>query len=197
MKIVGLTGSIGMGKSTVAAMLRDLGIPVFDADAVVHRLQGAEGTLVGPIEAAFPGTTGPDGVDRKSLGRRVFGDDAAMALLESLVHPAVACERQAFLSDNTAAPIVVLDIPLLFETGGVAAVDAVIVVSAPPEIQRARVLARPGMTEARLAAILARQTPDGEKRVRADYVVDTGVAVDRTQERVAEVVACLLRDEGR
>ena len=150
MKKIGLTGSIGMGKSTVAAMLRDIGVPVFDADAVVHALQGPGGRLVSPIETAFPGTTGlaggPAVVDRQQLGARVLGDDAAMARLESIVHPAVAEERAAFLAAHREAPLVVFDIPLLFEKDGARGVDATITVSAPAEIQRARVLARPGMS---------------------------------------------------
>ncbi len=197
MKIVGLTGSIGMGKSTVAAMLRELGVPVFDADAVVHRLQSGSGALVAPIEAAFSGTTGALGVDRQELGRRVFGDDTAMARLEAIVHPAVGAERQAFMRDNAAAPFVVADIPLLFETGGDAQVDTVVVVTAPPEAQRARVLARPGMTAQKFAGIVARQLPDAQKRARADHIVDTGGSLDETRAQVVALVACLLADEGR
>ncbi len=147
--ILGLTGSIGMGKSTVAAMFEAEGVPVFDADAEVHRLQGPGGALVAAIEAAFPDTTGENGVDRTTLGEAVFGDPAAFARLEAIVHPAVEQARAAFLAAHAAAPLVVLDIPLLFETGGLMRVDKVAVVSAPGEAQRARVLARPGMTEAR------------------------------------------------
>ena len=197
MKKIGLTGSIGMGKSTVAAMLRDLGVPVFDADAVVHLLQGPGGRLVAGIESAFPGTTGSQGVDRQKLGAQVLGDNAAMARLEAIVHPAVAEERGRFLAAHRHAPLVVFDIPLLFEKTGGQALDAVIVVSAPPEIQRARVLARPGMTPEKFDAILARQLPDAEKRARADHVIDTGVPLDETRARVAEVVACILGNEGR
>jgi dephospho-CoA kinase len=197
MKIVGLTGSIGMGKSTVAAMLRDLGVPVFDADAAVHELQGPGGTLVAAIESAFPGTTGVMGVDRGKLGPLVLGDDVAMARLESIVHPAVAAERGAFLEAHRKAPLVVFDIPLLFEKGGAQGMDAVIVVSAPADIQRARVLARPGMSSAKFDAILARQMPDAEKRARATHVVETGVPLVETQARLAKVVACILADEGR
>jgi len=197
MKIVGLTGSIGMGKSTVAAMLRDLGVPVFDADAAVHELQGPGGALVAAIESAFPGTTGAMGVDRGKLGPLVLGDDAAMALLESIVHPAVAAERGAFLEAHRSAPLVVFDIPLLFEKDGAQGMDAVIVVSAPADIQRARVLARPGMSPAKFDAILARQMPDAEKRARATLVVETGVPLASTQARLAQVLACILADEGR
>lgn len=197
MKKIGLTGSIGMGKSTVVAMLRDLGVPVFDADAAVHELQGPGGRLVAAIESAFPGTTGKMGVDRQLLGARVLRDDTAMARLEAIVHPAVAEERVAFLAAHRDAPLVAFDIPLLFEKTGAQALDAVIVVSAPPEIQRARVLARPGMTLEKFESILARQMPDAEKRARADHLIDTGVLLDETRRRVAEVVACILGNEGR
>jgi len=193
---LGLTGSIGMGKSTVAAMFARAGVPVFDADAVVHRLQGPDGGLVAVIEAAFPDTTGPEGVDRTALGEAVLGDPAALKRLEALVHPAVAAERARFLAEHADAPIVLLDIPLLFETGGEASVDKVAVVSAPPEVQRARVLSRPGMTPERFDAILARQTPDAEKRARADFVIDTGGSLDATAAEVEAVIACLLRAAG-
>lgn len=193
---LGLTGSIGMGKSTVAAMFAGLGVPVFDADATVHALQGPGGRLVRDIEARFPGTTGPAGVDRAKLGAAVFGDAAALAALEAIVHPAVGEERAAFLARHADAPLVVLDIPLLFETGGFAHVDRIAVVSAPADVQRARVLARPGMTEARFAAILAKQTPDAEKRARADFVIPTGGSLDATRAEVAGVVACLSGSAG-
>lgn len=192
-----LTGSIGMGKSTVAAMLRDLGVPVFDADAAVHVLQGRNGRLVSAIEAQFPGTTTADGVDRQKLGTRVLTDDSAMSQLEAIVHPAVAEERMTFLAAHCDAPLVVFDIPLFFEKRGESGVDTIIVVSAPPEIQRARVLARPGMTPEKFEAILARQLPDIEKRARADFVVDTAVSLTATRTRVAEVIACILNAEGR
>jgi dephospho-CoA kinase len=194
---IGLTGSIGMGKSTVAAMFADRGIPVFDADAAVHRLQGKAGRLVAAIEAMFPDTTGPEGVDRTRLGEAVLGQPAALKRLEALVHPAVAEERAAFLCENSAAPLVVFDIPLLFETGGESRVDKVVVVSAPADIQRARVLARPGMHADRLDAILARQTPDAEKRARADYVIPTGGSLAETRTAVDAVIACLIGSEGR
>jgi dephospho-CoA kinase len=186
--ILGLTGSIGMGKSTVAQMFRDLGVPVFDADAEVHRMQGPGGELLPPIEAAFPGTTGPDGVRRAELGAQVFGDDAALARLEAIVHPAVRRLREAFLIEHWQAPLVVFDVPLLFEKGGVDEVDAVAVVSAPADVQRARVLARPGMTPEKFAAILARQLPDTEKRGRADYVIDTGTSLAATRNAVQDLV---------
>lgn len=189
--LVGLTGSIGMGKSTAAAMLRDMGVPVFDADAEVHRLQGPGGALLANIEALFPGTTGPGGVDRIALGRRVFGDDAALARLERIVHPAVAVAQGRFIADNADQPFVILDIPLLFEKGGHERVDRIIVVSAPAPEQARRVLARPGMTQAKFDDILARQVPDAEKRERADFVIDTGQPLDRTRRHLADVVACL------
>ena len=186
--VLGLTGSIGMGKSTVAAMFERLGVPVFDADALVHAMQGPGGALVAPIEAAFPGTTGPRGVDRPALGARVFGDAAALARLEALVHPALRAAREAFLLEHAGAPLVVFDIPLLFEKGGVEEVDKVLVVSAPPEVQRARVLAREGMSPQRFAEILALQLPDREKRARADYVIDTSRSLAETETEVAALV---------
>jgi dephospho-CoA kinase len=186
--ILGLTGSIGMGKSAVATMLRELGVPVFDADAEVHRLQGPGGALLPAIEAAFPGTTGPGGVDRPKLGAAVFGDRDKLARLEAIVHPAVAGGRRSFLEANVAAPLIVFDIPLLFEKGGDAGVDAVAVVSAPADAQRQRVLARPGMTEEKFESILKLQVPDAEKRVRADYVIDTGVSLAETRAAVAALV---------
>ncbi len=189
-----------MGKSTVAAMFADLGVPVFDADAVVHRLQGPDGAAVAAIEAAFPGTTGPGGVDRARLGTAVLGDGAggaAMRRLEAIVHPAVGRERSAFLAAHADAPLLVLDVPLLFETGGADGMDAVAVVSAPAAVQRGRVLARPGMTSARLEAILGRQLPDADKRARADHVIDTGGSLEATRRQVATLAACLRPREGR
>lgn len=194
---LGLTGSIGMGKSTVAAMFAARCVPMFDADAAVHRLQGPGGRLVAAIEAVFSGTTGPQGVDRTALAEAVLGDPVALKRLESLVHPAVAEERADFLNANAQAPLVLLDIPLLFETGGEAQVDRIAVVSAPADVQRARVLARPGMTPARFAAILARQLPDAEKRIRADFVIDTGGPLVATEAQVDAVIACLARAAGR
>ena len=186
--ILGLTGSIGMGKSTVAAMFAAAGVPVFDADAEVRALQGPEGTLVAPIEAAFPGSTGPEGVLRDELGAQVFGDPAALARLEAIVHPAVAAKRAQFLARHGDEPLVVFDIPLLFEKGGHAAVDRIVVVSAPPDVQRARVLARPGMTREKFAAILALQTPDAEKRARADHVIETGTSLEVTERAVLALI---------
>jgi dephospho-CoA kinase len=189
--VLGLTGSIGMGKSAVAQMLRALGVPVFDADAAVHRLQAPGSPLLPAIEALFPGTTGAAGVDRQKLGARVFGDREALARLEAVMHPAVAELRQAFVAAHADAPLIVFDIPLLFEKGQRAGLDAVAVVSAPAEAQRARVLARPGMTEAKFAQILALQVPDAQKRAGADFIIDTGVPLAQTEAAVAALVAAL------
>jgi len=188
--ILGLTGSIGMGKSAVAAMFHGLGVPVFDADAAVHELQGPDGALLGAIEAEFPGTTGPGGVDRQKLGAAVFDDPQALKRLEAIVHPAVAGMRRRFLDNHAREPLIVFDIPLLFEKGGAeqSGVDAVLVVSASPEAQRARVLARPGMTGERFAQILKLQVPDDEKRARADYVIDTGTSLAETRHAVQRLV---------
>ncbi|HEY0269403.1 MAG TPA: dephospho-CoA kinase [Sphingomonas sp.] len=191
MILLGLTGSIGMGKSTVAAMLRRLGVPVFDADAEVHRLQGPGGALLPVIEAAFPGITGPAGVDRAALGRIVFGDTEALRRLQRLVHPAVRAARARFLRRHRAYKLVVDDVPLLFEGRGERLVDASVVVSAPVWMQRRRVLARPGMTPLKFAQILARQMPDREKRRRADFVIDTGMTHADTGLQVRMLVACV------
>ena len=186
--ILGLTGSIGMGKSAVAAMFRGLGVPLFDADAAVHELQGPGGACLAPIERTFPGTTGPQGVDRQKLGAAVFGDPDKLKLLEQIVHPEVAEMRRAFLADNAAAPLIVFDIPLLFEKSGQHGLNAVVVVSAPAAMQRERVLARPGMTPEKFAQILKLQVPDAEKRTRADYVIDTGVSLAETRHAVQRLV---------
>lgn len=186
--IIGLTGSIGMGKSTVAKMFEAEGVPVFDADAAVHLLQGPGGKLLEAIETAFPGSTGPDGVDRETLGAHVFGDPAALARLEGIVHPAVAAMRTAFLHEHAGAPIIGFDIPLLFEKGGETKVDLVIVVSAPAETQRSRVLSRPGMTPEKFAHIISLQVPDAEKRARADHVIDTSGSLAKTRQAVARLV---------
>jgi len=186
--VLGLTGSIGMGKSAVAAMFEALGVPVFDADAQVRHMQGPGGALVSAIEAAYPGTTGARGVDRAALGAAVFDDPAALSRLESIVHPAVRAAREEFLIEHGGAPLVVLDIPLLFETGSSDEVDAVAVVSTTAQVQRQRVLARPGMTPERFAQILALQMPDAEKRARADYVIDTGVSLEETRREIASLV---------
>ena len=197
MIVLGLTGSIGMGKSTVAQMFRDEGVPVFDADACVHRLQGPGGALIAAIETAFPGTTGPEGVNRAALGKAVLGDDSAMRRLEAIVHPAVQAERTAFLTAHAGAPLVVVDVPLLLETGGDKAVDKVLVVSAEPAVQQARVLARPGMTREKFAAILARQLPDAAKRARADHVIATDIPLAETREKVRALITCMRDSEGR
>lgn len=188
---LGLTGSIGMGKSTVARMFAEAGVPVFDADAEVHRLQGPGGALVEAIEAMFPGTTHAEGVDRSLLSKAVLGDRAAIARLEALVHPHVGESREAFLETHRDARVVLLDIPLLFEKGGFEEVDAVVVVSAPREIQRARVLARPGMTAQKFEHIEALQIPDAKKRARADFVIGTGCPLAETEAQVRALVSCL------
>ena len=188
---IALTGSIGMGKSTVAVMFVDAGIPLFDADATVRALQGAAGRLVAPIEARFPGTTRNGAVDREALAAAVLGDPAELAALEIIVHPAVHHERTRFIVAHGDAPALLFDIPLLFETGGESAFDKVIVVSAPAALQRERVLARPGMTAAKLDAILARQLPDADKRTRADFIIDTSGTLPRTRAQVNHILACL------
>jgi dephospho-CoA kinase len=184
MFVLGLTGSIGMGKSTTARFFAEAGVPVHDADAVVHRLY--EGAAVQAIETAFPGTTENGKVDRDKLGRRVLGNGAALARLEAFIHPLVRAAEARFLADaeTAGAEIAVLDIPLLFETGSDARVDAVVVVSAPADVQRARAFERPGMTEDKLQAILAKQMPDDEKRQRADFVVDTSKGFDSARAQV-------------
>lgn len=189
--IIGLTGSIGMGKSTVAAMFADAGIPVFDADAEVRKLQGTGGELVPAIEAAFPGSTGSGGVDREQLGQQVFADKAALARLEAIVHPAVGARRAAFLEANRNKRAVVFDIPLLFERGGHESVDLIVVVSAPEHIQRERVLARPGMTPEKFAHIFGLQLHDTHKRDRAHHVIDTGVSLEETRAQVEALIASL------
>jgi dephospho-CoA kinase len=197
MKIYGLTGSIGMGKSAVATMLRREGVPVFDADAEVHRLQGPGGKLLAAIEARFPDTTGVNGVDRAALGAAVFGHPVELKALEAIVHPAVREARARFLRRNRSRAIVVLDVPLLFETKGQRRLAGVIVVTAPAWKQRRRVLARPGMTTKKFRKILDLQTPDTEKRRRADYIIQTGTSFATTRAQVRALVACLVRKAGR
>jgi len=184
-----------MGKSAVADMFTASGVPVFDADAAVHLLQGPGGALVPAIEEAFPGTTGRGGVDRQKLGAAVLGNRSELARLEAIVHPAVAAMRKAFLAEHADKPLVVFDVPLLFEKVGTSTVDAVAVVSAPAELQRARVLARPGMTADKFAAILALQVPDAEKRALADYVIDTGVSLEETRRAVKRLTGRLTGDK--
>jgi len=193
MIVIGLTGSIGMGKSTTAEMFAEAGVPVYDSDAEVRRLYAAGGAAVSPVEAAFPGVSGADGVDRGKLGERVLGDPAALARLNGIVWPLMGEARAAFFRRAEAehAPFVVLDIPLLLETGGEKNVDAVVVVSAPAAMQRERVLARPGMTEAKLEAILAAQLPDAKKRARADFVIDTSEGLESARRQVAQVLETL------
>ena len=186
-----LTGSIGMGKSTVTAMFADAGIPTFDADAVVRRLQGPGGRLVPLIEERFPGTTHDGEVDRDALSTAVLGDRDELAALEALVHPAVHHERTRFIVEHADSPALLFDIPLLFETGGNEAFDKIIVVSAGPDLQRERVLARPGMTVEKFEQILARQLPDEEKRDRADFVVDTSGTLEQTRAQVRNILTCL------
>jgi dephospho-CoA kinase len=197
MKIYGLTGSIGMGKSAVAAMFAREGVPVFDADAEVHRLQGPGGALLPAIEARFPGTTGPAGVDRAKLGAAVFGDPHERKALEAIVHPAVRAERTRFLRRHRSRKFVILDIPLLFETGGQKGLEGVIVVTAPAWKQRRRVLARPGMTAGKFRQIVRLQVPDAEKRARADHIIHTGTTFADTRAQVRRLVACLGGKTGR
>lgn len=191
MKTLALTGSIGMGKSTVAQMFAARNIPVFDADAAVRRLQDRGGALVPRIEQRFPGTTRDGAVDRDALSAAVLGNPQELAALEAIVHPAVHHERTRFIGAHHGAPALLFDIPLLFETGGEQAFDAVIVVSAPAEVQRQRVLARPGMTEEKLAHILSRQLPDAEKRALADHVIDTSLSLAETERQVDAILAGL------
>ncbi|MFO0541311.1 MAG: dephospho-CoA kinase [Phenylobacterium sp.] len=190
---IGLTGSIGMGKSTTAQMFREAGVPVYDADAAVADLYVQGGAAVEPLEAAFPGVTRDGAVDREALRLRVLGDDAAMTRLNAVVHPLLGRDRLAFhaQAEASGADVLVFDIPLLFETGGERNMDAVVVVTAPAAVQRARVLAREGMTPERLDAILARQTPDAQKRERADFVIDTGQGLEAARAEVARVLAAV------
>jgi dephospho-CoA kinase len=194
MIVLGLTGSIGMGKSATAKMFAEAGVPVHDSDEAVHRLYAGKAAPL--IEAAFPGVTVAGVVDRTKLGGKVLGDPAALKRLEAIVHPLVRADADAFLERHRAAgaPLAVLDIPLLFETGGRDRVDKVVVVSAAPEIQRERVLARPGMSEDKLAAILARQVPDAEKKRLADFVIDTGRGFDAARADVASIIHRLIGD---
>lgn len=187
---LGLTGSIGMGKSTTAQMFRDAGVPVWDADATVHALYAPGGAAVAPLAAAFPGAGIGPSVDRAILKRLIDADPAALARIEAIVHPLVTADRAAFIDRVAAegADLVVLDIPLLFETGAEDQMDAVLVVSAPPEVQRARVMARPGMTDDLLATILSRQMPDADKRARADHVIET-LTLDQTRAAVRALIA--------
>ena len=188
---IALTGSIGMGKSTVAKMFERAGVPVFDADNVVRRLQGPGGNLVEKIGAMFPGTVRCGTLDRECLAHIVLADLVKLKVLEEIVHPAVREAREAFVAEHRDAPGLLFEIPLLFETGGEGEFDKVIVVSAPPAVQRARVLRRTGMSPAKLDSILARQMPDGEKRARADFVIDTGSDLSTTEAQVSDILDCL------
>jgi dephospho-CoA kinase len=194
---IALTGSIGMGKSTVAAMFADAGVPLFDADAEVRRMQGYGGSLVEAIDRRFPGTMVEGAIDRDLLAARVLGDRDELAALEFIVHPAVAEARERFIDAHRDAAALLFEIPLLFETHGEAAFDKVIVVSAPAAIQRDRVLQRPGMTADKLDQMLARQWPDEDKTARADFVVDTGGGIDETRAQVSAILACLGLSGGR
>jgi dephospho-CoA kinase len=188
MRVLGLTGSIGMGKSTTAKLFAEAGVPVYDADATVHQVY--EGEAVGPIEAAFPGTTANGKVDRAKLSAKVVHDSAAMKRLEEIVHPMLRAYHQKFLDDaeTSGAPVAVVDVPLLFETGGDKRVDAVVVVTTSPEVQRERILARGTMSQEALDAILARQMPDAEKRKRADFLVDTSHGLDPVRQRIRDIL---------
>ena len=192
-----ITGSIGMGKSTVARMFESAGVPVFDADAVVRDLQANDPELIAAIGRRFPGTVAAGVLDRDRLSQMVLGFPAELEALEAIVHPEVQAARARFLKENEGAPALLFDIPLLFETGGEKAFDKVIVVSAPAEIQRERVLARSGMTEEKLDAILARQMPDEEKRRRADFVIDTSADLSTTERQVSDILYCLGIGAGR
>ena len=194
MVILGLTGSIGMGKTVAAGHFRRLGVPVHDSDAAVHRLLAPGGAAVDAIAEAFPGTVRDGGVDRRAMAERVFGDDEALERLEAIVHPLVREQTRRFLAGRARrrAPLVVLDVPLLFETGGEHRCDAVVCVSAPAFVQRRRVMRRPGMTAGRFAAILARQMPDAEKRRRADFVVRTGLGRGHGLRQIRRVVTMAL-----
>jgi dephospho-CoA kinase len=188
-----LTGSLGMGKSRTASFFAEAGVPIHDSDAAVHALY--EGEAVPLIERAFPGTTSAGKVDRARLAAMVLGDDQAIARLEAIVHPLVAKVRDRFLAEAQArgAPVVVLDVPLLYETGGERGCDAVVVVSAPPEVQRQRTLERPGMTEEKFAALLAKQMPDAEKRRRADFIVDSSQSFDHARAQVRDILHAVAR----
>ena len=194
---IALTGSIGMGKSTVARMFEAAGVAVFDADQVVHALQSDDEVLIAAIGKRFPGSVRGDELDREALRRMVLGRPAELESLEAIVHPAVQAARTRFISENKEAPALLFDIPLLFETGGGGGFDKVITVTAPADVQRERVLARDGMSAERLDAILARQMPDAEKRRRSDFVIDNGGDLSTTERQVRNILACLGLSAGR
>lgn len=193
---VALTGSIGMGKSTVADMFKQANVPVFDADAIVRKLQAPGGGLVEKIGELFPGTVRSGTLDRECLAHIVLADRDKLAALEAIVHPAVRQAREDFIAEHRDSPVLVFEIPLLFETAGEKEFDKVVVVSAPAQVQRERVLSRAGMTEAKLDSLLARQMPDDEKRRRADFVIDTGADLSTTERQVREILACLGLERG-
>jgi dephospho-CoA kinase len=193
---IALTGSIGMGKSTVAEMFKRAGVPVFDADAIVRKLQAPGGGLVDRIGELFPGTIRSGTLDRECLAHIVLADRDKLAALEAIVHPAVRDARDDFIAEHKDSPVLIFEIPLLFETGGEKEFDKVVAVSAPPDIQRERVLSRPAMTAAKLESIIARQMPDEEKRRRADFVIDTGADLSTTERQVREILACLGVERG-
>jgi len=197
MIVLGLTGSIGMGKTTTAALFREAGVPVYDADAAVHALYAPGGAAVAPVEAAFPGVAVDGAIDRRRLSAKITADAQGLARLEAIVHPLVAAQRSAFLTQGHDADVVVLDIPLLYETQAESLVQAVVVVTAPAEVQRARVLSRPDMTEAKFQSLLARQTPDAEKRRRADFVIQTDQGLDAAARRVGEILDIVRSQEWR
>jgi dephospho-CoA kinase len=189
--ILCLTGSLGMGKSRTASFFAEQGVPVYDSDAAVHALYAGEAAPL--IESAFPGTTSEGHVDRNKLAARVLGDSAAMARLEAIVHPLVAKARDAFIAQARGAPVVLLDVPLLFETGGERHCDAVVVVSAPPEMQRRRAFERPGMTEEKFSALVGKQMPDAEKRRHADFIVDSSQSFDHARAQVRDILAAIAK----
>lgn len=199
MLLVGLTGSIGMGKSETAKMFAALGVPVYDADAAVHALYAAGGAAVEPIGAAFPGVVRDGAIDREALGKQVLGAPDELKRLEAIIHPLVGLSQLDFLqkAEKSGAHMVVLDIPLLFETGGETRVDVSVVVSAPAALQRERVLARPGMTAEKFEAILAKQTPDAEKRKKADFIVDSSKGLEHARGDVAGIIEALKSREGK
>jgi dephospho-CoA kinase len=188
---IGLTGSIGMGKSTVARMFEDAGVPVFDADAAVRRMQAEDENIIAAIGSRFPGVVQSGLLDRKALAERALGDPDALNALEAIIHPAVQAERARFIAAHRDAPALIFEIPLLFETGSAAQFDKIVTVSAPAAIQRDRVLERADMTEAKLEAILARQWPDADKRKRSDFVIETGGDLSTTEAQVRHILACL------
>ncbi|MEO1312752.1 MAG: dephospho-CoA kinase [Pseudomonadota bacterium] len=191
---LGLTGSIAMGKSTTAQMFAEAGVPVWDADATVHTLYAPGGAATAPLAQLVPEALTAEGIDRKILSRHIETDPTLLTRIEAIVHPLVRADREAFLKRHATAKLVLLDIPLLFETDGAATCDQILVVTAPPEVQRTRALARPGMTEARFDHILSRQTPDAEKRARADHIIDTSKGLEAARAAVHSLLEALTQD---